>query len=252
MKGQELFYPDVKVQIGRCHFTEGISLEIYSGKDSFYDWAKVRFTKEFQGTVSLLQMDKAEIYLGYSGSLQKIFSGYVSKNYNQASRADEILIKDEMLKPGATYITNTFLDTTPQEIAAYALAQAGITRMELTSATYLARARVPVAHKSVLELLQYLQNVWGMGKLVSCIRDGVFYWGVKPPQEKIYQFLYGENIISLTRESSYWELVTVSMPYIRHSDRIQITHPKISGTYEVQKMIFTTNENGFIRTKIYF
>jgi hypothetical protein len=29
-------------------------------------------------------------------------------------------------------------------------------------------------------------------------------------------------------------------------------HPKLSGIYEVEKVVFTSNENGFVRTYIYF
>lgn len=252
MKGQELFYPTVEARIGSYRFTSGIALEIYSDQKSAYDWAKVKFTKEFQDSVSLNRMDEAELKLGYSDTLQRVFSGYVTKNYNHASGADEILLKDEMLKLGETYITDTFLDTVPQEIAAYALNQAGITSMELVPDQYLAKPRVPIVKKSVPELLKHLQDLWSMGELTACIRDKVFYWGVTPPQKRTYQFAYGENIISLGRESGCWELETVSMPDVRHSDMIQVSHPKISGSFEVKKMRFMTSDRGFIRTKICF
>lgn len=252
MKGQELFYPKLEARIGSYCFTSGIALEIYSDQKSVYDWAKVKFTKEFQDSVSLNRMEEAELKLGYSNTFQTVFSGYVTKNYNHASGADEILLKDEMLKLGETYITNTFLNTVPQEIASYALSQAGITSMELVTDRYLPKLRVPVVKKSVPELLKYLQDIWNMGYLTACIRDKVFYWGVTPPQKKTYQFTYGENIISLGRESSYWELETVSMPDIRHSDMIRISHPKISGSFEVKKMRFMTGDRGFIRTRICF
>lgn len=252
MKGQELFYPEVSVQVGGYLFGSGLALNIASAKDTSYDWAKIRFTKEYQPHIGFQAMDPAEIRLGYNGSLQSVFTGYVARPYNAAAGMDEILIKDEMARLDAMRITNTFLDATPQEIAAYALTRAGVTSMELVRNTYLPKERVPVVNKSVLELLKYLQNLWAMGNLLTCIRDGTFYWGVTPPQERTYQFSYGENIIALTRESGLWELETVSMPFIRHSDCIQVTHPKLSGSFEVQKMVSTTNQNGFIRTRLYF
>ncbi len=252
MKNQELFYPTIEARLGSYCFTSGIALEIYSDQKSAYDWAKVKFTKEFQDSVSLNRMDEAELKLGYSNILQTVFSGYVTKSYNHASGADEILLKDEMLKLGETYITNTFLDTVPQEIASYALKQAGITSMKLVSDQYLAKSRVPIVKKSVPELLKHLQDLWNMGELTACIRNKVFYWGVIPPQKRTYQFVYGENIISLGRERGYWELETVSMPDVRHSDMIQVSHPKISGSFEVKKMRFMTSDRGFIRTMICF
>lgn len=252
MKGQELFYPEVEARIGDYIFSAGIALDIYSDKKSLYDWAKVRFTKEFQDKVNLSAMDKAEILLGYDGVLQPVFSGYVTKSYNNASSADEIILKDQMLKLGGVSVTNTFIDVLPQEIATYALNKAGVTNMKLAETTYPAKPRVSVGKKSVPEVLKLIQDLWSTGDMTACIRDGVFYWGVTPPQENTYQFVYGENIISISRESGFWILETISMPFIRHSDIIQVTHPKISGAFEVQQMMFSTNQNGFIRTRICF
>lgn len=251
METQELFYPEVRAMIGKYIFHEGIGLRLYSDKKSAYDWSAITFTKEFQEQIMLSAMDKAEIYLGYAGKLEKVFSGYVTKKYNAASEADQILLKDETLKLGNTYITNTFLSATPQEIARYAFSQAGITKMELPQQSYPQKSVVPIIKKSVLSVLKELQGLWDMGDLPVCIRNGIAYWGIVPPQEKQYQFVYGENIISLARNNGYWVLETVSIPYVRHSDQICVSHPKVNGSFEVQKMLFST-ENGFIRTKIYF
>ena len=39
---------------------------------------------------------------------------------------------------------------------------------------------------------------------------------------------------------------------MKHSHRISVTHPKVSGEFEVKKVVFRTNETGFIRTYISF
>ena len=62
----------------------------------------------------------------------------------------------------------------------------------------------------------------------------------------------GVNIIALTRSGGSWELETVSAPFVRHSHKISVKHPKVSGEFEVSKVVSSTSENGFIRTKIYF
>ena len=74
----------------------------------------------------------------------------------------------------------------------------------------------------------------------------------KPEQEKTYIFEYGVNIIALTRVGGAWELETVSAPFVRHSHKISVKHPKVSGEFEVAKVVSATNDDGFIRTKIYF
>lgn len=45
---------------------------------------------------------------------------------------------------------------------------------------------------------------------------------------------------------------TVSVPWVKHSHKISIEHPKISGEFEVKKVITKTDDSGFIRTSIYF
>lgn len=49
-----------------------------------------------------------------------------------------------------------------------------------------------------------------------------------------------------------WELETVSAPFVKHSHKINLIHPQISGEQEVLKVVSTTNDSGFIRTYIYF
>jgi hypothetical protein len=49
-----------------------------------------------------------------------------------------------------------------------------------------------------------------------------------------------------------WELETVSAPFIKHSHKINLIHPQVSGEVEVSKVVSKTNDSGFIRTYIYF
>ena len=62
----------------------------------------------------------------------------------------------------------------------------------------------------------------------------------------------GRNILSLARRGNLWDLETVSAPFVRHSHRIQVSHPRISGEVEVVRVRHLTNDEGFIRTHIYF
>ena len=65
-------------------------------------------------------------------------------------------------------------------------------------------------------------------------------------------FEYGVNILSLTRFGGVWELETVSAPFVKHSHKIAVEHPKVSGEFEVSSVKIITNEDGFIRTYINF
>lgn len=48
METKELYYPQISAQAGSYTFEEGVELEIYSSKSSYYDWAKIRFTSQFR------------------------------------------------------------------------------------------------------------------------------------------------------------------------------------------------------------
>lgn len=251
MKSQELFYPELAVNIGSYTFSQGIGIDAYSNKKAAYDWAKIRFTKEFQENILLNSRDVVSLQLGYNGETTEVFSGLVTKAYNRAADENQILIKDRMLLLEDIVITNTFLDITPQEMIEFGLKKAGITDYVLSNKTYQPKKVLPIAQKNMVDVLKQINNLWGID-ILSYFVCGTFYWGEKPKQEKVYQFEYGNNIISLERKNSLWELSTVAVPFVQHSMLIKIVHPNISGTFEIEKMSFTTNENGFIRTKLYF
>ena len=164
--------------------------------------------------------------------MEEVFTGFVARPYNYGGGADEITLKDEMLLLEDTQINNTFLDTTPQEVISYVLAQAGVGKKKLKARGFPTRKKLP--------------------KERFFFSGGVFYWGEKPEQQKVYTFEYGVNIINLARLGGVWELETVSAPFVRHSHKINVIHPKISGEQEVIKVVSSTNDDGFIRTRIYF
>lgn len=247
----ELFYPEIRVSVGRYGFTKGITTEVYSSQDSYSDWAKIRFTEQFTNKLSIAKMEQAVIQLGYDGVFDEVFQGYVAQPYNAGTSLNEIALRDAAMRLEATDITNTFLNTTPQEMLTFCLRQAGITDIQLSGEAFPVKKRVPVFKKNIIDAINEIHSVWGIKKPFF-FSGGVFYWGVKPAQQQTYNFQYGVNIISLNRVGGAWELETVSVPFIKHSHVINVTHPKTTGTFEVKKVVFLTNESGFIRTYIYF
>lgn len=251
METIELFYPEINVAIGSYNFQKGIEIEVYSSKDSYFDWAKTRFTQQFNEKITLNKKDKAVMELGYNGVFDEVFEGYVVSPLSEGSYTNEVILKDDMIHLEETYITNTFLDATPQEILRFCLNKAGISNMKISSKTYQKKKVVPIFKKNVISVIEEIHSIWKI-KEEFYFSGGVFYWGEKPEQKKIYEFEYGINIISLERPGGVWELETVSTPFIKHSQKIIVRHPKISGEFETKKVVFTTNETGFIRTYIYF
>ncbi len=251
MRTQNLFYPVWQAVIGKYSFGEGISIEVFSDKKYLYDWARIRFTRQFNGNISLDRGDEALIRMGYDGRMQDVFRGIVAKSYNKATFKDEILLKDYTLKLEDARISGTFLEVTPQDLVRQGLMRAGIGEARLGGGDYPVKKKVAVREKTVAEYLMEVDSLWGI-KTTKSFLLGVFYWNEKPEQDDMYLFEYGNNIISLTREQRLWKLETVAVPAVQHSRRIGVKHPEISGTFEVEKVIFSSDDRGFARTKIFF
>lgn len=164
---------------------------------------------------------------------------------------NEVALKDEMLLMEETIINDTFLDTTPQELISYFLAQAGLSKMKLSSKTYQTRKMLPIRRQTAVQAINAVNAAWGL-RVPFFFSGGVFYWDEKPEQKKVYTFERGVNILNLRRAGGVWELETVSAPFIKHSHKINLIHPQVSGEVEVSKVVSKTNDSGFIRTYIYF
>lgn len=247
----ELFYPGIGVQIGAYSIKKGIEIETCSDAESYFDWAKIRFTDPYQTQIGIAKGDEMSIYLGYSGIMEEVFTGYVSSPYNRAQGKNEILAKDEMQRLETVTISETFLDVTPQEIVRYLLASAGITNFQISQEVYQPKKVVPVAQKNGIQVLEEIRRLWQIQKRFY-FSGGVFYWCTDPEQKQTYLFEYGSNIIRLERSMGSWELETVSMPFIHHSQTIKVIHPAYTGSALVKKVLFKTNDAGFIRTYITF
>lgn len=247
----ELFYPGIGVQIGAYSSKKGIEIETCSDAESYFDWAKIRFTDPYQTQIGIAKGDEMSIYLGYSGIMEEVFTGYVSSPYNRAQGKNEILAKDEMQRLEGVTISETFLDVTPQEIVRYLLEVAGISNFQISQEVYQPKKVVPVAQKNGIQVLEEIRRLWQIQKRFY-FSGGVFYWCTNPEQKQTYLFEYGSNIIRLERSMGSWELETVSMPFIHHSQTIKVIHPAYTGSALVKKVLFKTNDAGFIRTYITF
>lgn len=140
------------------------------------DWAKIRFTDRFKPEISISRLEPATILLGYGGAFDEVFTGYVGSTYNAGSNADEIILKDPMLLLEGLTVNETFLDTTPQEVIRYILAQAGLTELKLTSTVYPARKRLSIRRQSGVQAW----TPWrppGISRSPISAPAGVFYWG---------------------------------------------------------------------------
>lgn len=247
----DLFSPQIKITTEKFSFTQGIELEINSNEDTAYDWAKLRFVSPFEQVVSIAKREKVSIQLGYNGSFSAGFTGYAMSDLTTGSTGNEVVLRDAMLLLEGVRVNNTFLNITPQEVISYVANLAGVSKMQLDPAVYPPIPCLPFFAQSGVQVLRSLGGFWGISPKLF-FGDDTLFWGAAAKQTEVYHFEYGKNIVSLALTGGFWELVTVSVPFVKHSQQIKVTHPKISGTFKVSRLRVTTQANGFIRTTLYF
>lgn len=49
-----------------------------------------------------------------------------------------------------------------------------------------------------------------------------------------------------------WEIETLGVPWIHHSQEIEVSHSKYTGTVKVEKTIIRSDSKGYTRMYIYF
>ena len=247
----QLFSPQIRIMTQRYIFSQGVEVEIGSGADTYYDWAKLRFTRPFEQTVTISNRERVQLQLGYNDSYDTVFTGYAATDFTSGSYANEVLLKDGMLLLADVTVNHTFVQATPQDIVRFIAGQAGVRSLQLDSGIYQPRAAVPIFQKTGIQALGALGNYWPITPKFF-FQDDTLFWGTSAQQTKLYHFEYGKNIIDLQLQGGHWELLTVSVPFIKHSQQIKITHPELSGTFPVHRVRVTTKTRGFIRTSLYF
>ncbi len=247
----DLFYPQIAVRLGGYTFKKGIAVTVCSDAASDSDWATVRFTSALGSAVTLKKLDAARVYLGYDGSFTKVFDGLLTTGFSASTGSiKELRLRDAAIRLAGTPVNHAFVNATPQEVVRTCCRLAGITEVVTADTAYPAKT-YPVFGITALQAIKGINHHWGIAA-TGYMQDGAYRWNSPPDQTEMMLFEYGKNIVSLTKEGGLWALTTVSVPTVRHSVKIALAHPQLSGTFTVQKVIFTSEDRGFIRTKIYF
>ena len=94
-------------------------------------------------------------------------------------------------------------------------------------------------------------STWGI-KTPFFFQKKVFYWGTKEEQKEIYVLEEGETILSLNKYGDLWEAETIAIPWIHHSQEVEVQHSKYSGIVTVEKTIVRSDDTGAVHMYIYF
>ena len=249
MRYKELISPEFCISMEAYEITSGIEVEYFSSREARADWCRIELTSQLQGTINYKDMERASVELGYGNDFDVLLDGYCRRTGSDYWK--EIIIRDAMVKLERISIKGTFIDCTPQDIIRYVLVQGGIKDYRLDSSEYGKKDTFIAGRQNGIEAIEQAGTAWGINNDFF-FRDGIFYWGCRPGQENVYIFEENKNILSLKKYGELYELETFGIPWIHHSQDVEILHSKYSGIVNVEKIIIKSDARGYTRMYIYF
>lgn len=246
---KRLISPEFRISTKKYEITSGMEVECFSSRESRSDWCKVELTSQLQGIISYEDMEKAIVELGYGDDYDILLQGYCRRT--EGDYWKEIMIRDAMIKVERAEIIGTFINSTPQDIIRYVLTQAGIKEYRLNETEYGKKDTFIINKQNGIKAIAQVGSTWGIDNDFF-FQNEIFYWGCKPEQETIYVLEESENILSLKKYGELYEIETLGVPWIHHSQKVEVLHSKYSGTVEVEKTIIKSDARGYTRMYIYF
>lgn len=246
---KRLISPEFRISTERYEITSGMEVECFSSRESRSDWCRVELTSQFQEIISYDDMERATVELGYGDDYENLLIGYCRRK--EGDYWKEIMIRDAMIKLERIEVKGAFVDCTPQDIIRYVLTQAEIKEYWLDDAEYGKKDIFIVNKQNGIKTIAQVGSTWGIDNDFF-FQNEIFYWGCKPEQETIYVLEESENILSLKKYGELYEIETLGVPWIHHSQEVEVSHSKYSGIVKVEKTIIKSDVRGYTRMYIYF
>lgn len=249
MKTKKLTTPKFRITVGKYQLSDGIEVECFSSNQSHMDWCRVELSTRLKDKIVLNDMDKAVVELGYGNDYDTLIEGFVRCNKNDYWK--EILIKDDMMKLEKVLIKASFVDCTPQDIIRYVMVCAGIENYVLSDKDFGKKETFVVDKRNGIKTIVEVNSSWGINESFF-FQDKVFYWGTLKEQLERYVLEEGQTILSLNKYGDLWEAETIAIPWIHHSQTIEVRHKKYSGITKITKTIVRSDDTGSVHMFIYF
>lgn len=244
----KFMYPEYTLKIGGSIFTEGMSLDWYSSKSKLFETLEIRFTKKLHQVLSFNRMDKVSFSWGYSGSQQKIFSGFIDRI---GQSGNEIMAKDYMLKLREQKIKEIYLDVTQNDLLTGILGQAGVSDFEIKNSTPVKKDKVNLHDITIDQAINRANALWKTNELYYFDADEKFYFGLPKKQKNHYLFSFGESILNLNKSEGTYEMEVIA-GYVDYTNKITVKHPDCNGVFEVDEVRFHITSRGFPKMFLYF
>ena len=148
-------------------------------------------------------------------------------------------------------IKASFVDCEPQDIIRYVLACAGIEDYVLPDEKYGKKDTFVLERMSGIKAVAEVNSSWGINNPFF-FQEKRFYWGTRKNQAEMYVLEEGQTILFLNRYGSLWEAETIAVPWIHHSQQVEVRHSKYTGIVTVEKTIVRSDNSGAVHMYIYF
>ena len=204
------------------------------------------FTADALEAVSTADVSDCRVDMGSEEDFENIIDGRGSWQND----GTELLIQDGMWRLLDTKITATFVDCHPQEAIRYILTLCGVTDYILSEDLYDTKKTLTIDSKNGRDAIQEVNAAWGL-EVPFFYWDDTFYWGKRPEQEYLYE-LNDSNILELEKSGGSWTAEVIGVPWIHHSQYINIDHENLIAVGEVESVTVESNDKGMMEMYITF
>lgn len=246
---KKLLTPEFRVVLKNHILTSGMEVEVFSSRETRCDWCKIQLTSQLQNIITYEDMEEITVRLGYEDEYDTLITGYARKTAQDYWK--EILIKDDMIKLERLELKATFMQCEPKDILRYILTQAGIENYVLSDAIYEKKDIFILNRQNGVQAILEMNSMWGIENSFF-FHNHVFYWGCSPEQSEVYILEEDNNILSFEKYGDLWEIETLGIPWIHHSQRLEVHHAKCNGLVTVEKTIIKSDSEGRTRMYVYF
>lgn len=243
---KKLASPDFRVTLNNMQIESGFFVDYYGSEDEHTN--RCILTPYEDAAEALADADLTDVIVEIGCDYD--YCTLVQGHGYSVDGTESILVKDDMTRLKDTFIQETFLDCSPDEVLKYIFVQCGITQYQLPQKKYERKTVFSVPRMTALQAMEEIQHYWNLEVFYGFI-DGIFYWDCEPDQDEIYE-LDSSNILDMEQSGKIWTAGIVPVPWIRIGQLILVTDSAFYGVARVKKCVIKTKTGEKIDMYIQF
>ena len=243
---KKLASPDFRVTLNNMQIESGFFVDYYGSEDEHTN--RCILTPYGDAAEALADADLTDIIIEIGCDYD--YCTLVQGHGYSMDGTENILVKDDMTRLKDTFIQETFLNCSPDEVLRYIFVQCGITEYQLPQKKYERKTVFSVPRMTALQAMEEIKHYWNLEVFYGFI-DGIFYWDCEPEQDEIYE-LDSSNILDLEQSGKIWTAEVVPVPWIRIGQLILVTDSAFYGVARIKTCVIKTKTGEKIDMYIQF